>query len=171
MMWTQVILGSVLTAALVVGADRVAQHWTSKPAQAAETSVAQAGDRAWSGFGHRWRQRGEGRGHAGAGWCGADWAGLEAWDGYVVRALSLTDEQGAAWTRLRAAIQSTRPTLEQACGDAPATGASMARAETMLAAGLDAVRQVRPAYEAFHAVLNDDQRRMLDEHRGRRHRH
>lgn len=122
-------------------------------------------------YGPSLRQRGEGRGHAGAGWCGADWAGLEAWDGYVVRALSLTDEQSTAWTRLRAAIQSTRPSLEQACADVPATDATMARAETMLTLGLEAVRQVRPAFEAFYAVLTDEQRRMLDEHRGRRHRH
>ena len=171
MMWTQIILGSVLTAALVVGAGRVADRWSDKPAQAAEVSVAQADGRYWSGIGHRWRHRGEGRGHAGAGWCGADWVGLEAWDGYIVRVLSLTDEQSKAWTQLRMAIQSTRPSLEQACADVSTTGATMARAETMLTVGLDAVRQVWPAFEAFYAVLNDDQRRMMDEHRGRRHRH
>lgn len=171
MMWTQIILGSVLTAALVIGMGRVADRWSARPAQAQEVSTAQADGRYWSGLGHRWRHRGEGWGLAG-GWCGADWAAMEGWDGYIASALSLTDEQTKAWVRLRAAMQSTRPTLEQACAapvsDALATGTTMARAESMLTAGLDAVRQVRPAFEAFYAVLNDDQRRTLDERRGRR---
>ena len=61
-MWTQIILGYVLTAALVVGADRVAERWWGKPAQAAETAVVQADGRYWTGMGHRCASAARGEG-------------------------------------------------------------------------------------------------------------
>ena len=34
--------------------------------------------------------------------------------------------------------------------------------ETMLSAGLDAVREVRPKFDAFYATLNDKQKRAIE---------
>jgi hypothetical protein len=43
--------------------------------------------------------------------------------------------------------------------------------ELIFSTGLDIVQEVRPAFEQFYAVLDDDQRAALDKLASRHHRH
>ena len=69
---------------------------------------------------------------------------------------------GAFAEALRAASDS----LEGVCADAAAAPATapegLALAEAALAAGTEAVRDIRPAFEALYAALDADQRASLD---------
>jgi hypothetical protein len=47
----------------------------------------------------------------------------------------------------------------------------LARVELMLSTGLDIIEGVRPAFEQFYAVLDDDQKAALDKLVSRHHRH
>ncbi len=80
---------------------------------------------------------------------------------------NFSPEQEPAWQQLRDAVRSASTKLEPACaamrdardGTPPERLASM---ETMLSAGLEAVREVRPKFDAFYATLNDKQKRAID---------
>lgn len=80
--------------------------------------------------------------------------------------VDFTPEQELAWTALKDAVRAGGERVGQACAsiepadDGP-TG-RLAQVETMLAAGLDVVRGVRPAFEEFYAVLERDQQAALD---------
>ena len=53
----------------------------------------------------------------------------------------------------------------------PTALAHLARVELLLSTGLDIVEGVRPAFEQFYAVLDDDQKAALDKLVSRHHRH
>lgn len=89
--------------------------------------------------------------------------------------VDFTAEQTPAWTALKEAVRAGSERIGEACSsleevqDGPV--GRLARMETMLAAGLDVVQGVRPAFEDFYAVLDEDQQAALDrlmERRGRR---
>ena len=88
-----------------------------------------------------------------------------------------TTEQTEAWNRLTDALRAGRASIATACqeltGEGGASSASdhLAQVETMLAAGLEVVRQVRPAFNQFYAVLTDEQKKALDELISRRRHH
>lgn len=97
---------------------------------------------------------------------------------FVESFANFTAEQAAAWNGLTAALRSGSDTIGAACDDLaaagrPATAADkLARVEQMMEAGLVALRQVRPAFEDFYAVLDDEQKKAIDalaSHHGRRH--
>jgi hypothetical protein len=79
-----------------------------------------------------------------------------------------TPEQEPAWQQLTAAIRAGSAKVGKACTEfeslnTPATApARLARVELMLSTGLDIVQGVRPAFEQFYAVLDDDQKAALD---------
>lgn len=89
---------------------------------------------------------------------------------------NFSPEQEPAWQQLRDAVRDASTKLEPACeamrdardGAPPERLASI---ETMLSAGLDAIREVRPKFDAFYATLNDKQKRAIDHLIDRRGRH
>jgi len=94
----------------------------------------------------------------------------------LVGIMGLTDAQQAAWRDLSTTARTAADRLEATCkqakddGDAKATAPErLARMEAMTAAGLDALREVRPRFDAFYATLSDAQKQALDE-MGPRHR-
>jgi hypothetical protein len=79
-----------------------------------------------------------------------------------------TAEQQPAWQQLTAAVRAGSGTVGSACvdferlqaeADAPAR---MAQAELVLGTALGIVQEVRPAFDDFYAVLDDDQKAALD---------
>ncbi len=86
---------------------------------------------------------------------------------YVEAQLDLVPAQRDKWGRLTKALRESGDTLRQTCPAPDAAprlddlSAELAGAETMMVAGLAWVRRVRPAYEDFHAGLNDKQKRTL----------
>ncbi|HMR34305.1 MAG TPA: Spy/CpxP family protein refolding chaperone [Geminicoccaceae bacterium] len=80
---------------------------------------------------------------------------------------NFSPEQEPAWQQLRDAVRDASAKLGPACDamrDARdgAPTERLASIETMLSAGLDAVREVRPKFDAFYATLNDKQKRAID---------
>lgn len=92
---------------------------------------------------------------------------IESVIGVVEQFAELTPPQRTAWEELKAKIKAGNARFDEACtamraGD-PATPAErMAGIERMLEAGLAAVREIRPAFDAFHATLDEAQRAALD---------
>lgn len=80
--------------------------------------------------------------------------------------VTFTPEQAPAWDSLVTAVRSGGERVGEACtaldGEAQDPTGRLARMEIMLAAGLDVVREVRPAFNDFYAVLDDDQKAALD---------
>ncbi len=80
---------------------------------------------------------------------------------------NFSPEQEPAWTQLRDAVRDASARLQPACdamrdsrdGTPPERLAAM---ETALSTGLDAMREVRPKFDAFYSVLNDKQKRAID---------
>ncbi len=80
----------------------------------------------------------------------------------------MTIAQRDAWKRVEADIDTGRNRLEKTCADMQATGRpdtlpeKMARVETALVGGLEALRGVRPSFEVFYETLDENQRAELD---------
>jgi hypothetical protein len=94
---------------------------------------------------------------------------------FVESFVDFTDEQEPAWQQLAAAIRAGSAKVGEACAELeppdPTAPAHLARVELILSTGLDIVQQVRPAFEQFYAVLDDDQKAALDKLVSRHHRH
>ncbi|MHB2165760.1 Spy/CpxP family protein refolding chaperone [Alsobacter sp. R-9] len=79
------------------------------------------------------------------------------------RSVTLTDAQKPDFEALKAAMTKAESTLKAACpteaerNDRTPTG-RLALAEKRMTAALDAIRTVRPAFDAFYAKLDDKQR-------------
>jgi len=88
--------------------------------------------------------------------------------GFVESFVDFTPEQDAAWSSLTAALDSGNDRIGAACGELEAAGRAetapdkVARLETMLEAGLDALRDVRPAFDTFYGTLNAEQKAAID---------
>ena len=88
--------------------------------------------------------------------------------GFVESFVDFTDEQQAAWNSLTVALDQGSDRIGAACGELRAEGRAetapdkMARLETMLEAGLDAVRDVRPAFDSFYDTLDAEQKEAID---------
>ena len=127
------------------------------------------------GMGHGWR----GKRHGGPGGHLCRVAKGERLDGmitFVESFVSFTPEQDQAWQDLTAALRDSQAEVRGACDhlaqaeDPRRAPEALDRAETMLSTGLDAVRQIRPAFTAFYETLDERQREALDgllTHRGR----
>lgn len=87
-----------------------------------------------------------------------------------------TPEQTEAWTGFKEAVNTASETVGEACEEAREAGRPenaperLARAEAMITTGLSVVHEIRPAFEAFYASLDEDQQRALDRMMAR-HRH
>ena len=94
---------------------------------------------------------------------------------FVESFVDFTDEQEPAWQQLTAAIRAGSAKVGEACAELeapdPTAPAHLARVELILSTGLDIVEGVRPAFEQFYAVLDDDQKTALDKLVSRHHRH
>jgi LTXXQ motif family protein len=119
------------------------------------------------GGGYAWGPGMMGRGYGpGVGaMCSPRAAGLAAWRiGAIEEVVRPTEAQRAALDAFKEASAKAADAITAACPqDYPAT--SPARLEAMekrLDAMLQAVRTVRPAFDAFYAVLSDEQKRRLD---------
>jgi hypothetical protein len=118
----------------------------------------------------RWHGRAAGAEGA-ARWCGGarEWR-TEELLGLVERQLELTPAQTPAWEELGGALRAATARLAAACTPGPDDAPGRLRqAETLLEAGLETLRELRPALERFHATLDETQRRTLDDLMVRRH--
>ncbi len=97
---------------------------------------------------------------------------------YGEKRLELTPAQAESWNRLTAALRAGGERAGQSCAaakptDGPLSSAErLARMEQHMGNGLAIVQTIRPAYEAFHATLNDAQKKTLEDllsHRMARH--
>lgn len=90
---------------------------------------------------------------------------------------TFTPEQQAAWDALKSRLDAGSQRLDAACESLPpvegrpAPDQRLARMETMLEAGLAAVREVRPAFAGFYATLDEKQKTAFDRLLQRGHRH
>ncbi len=100
---------------------------------------------------------------------------LEERVAFVESFVDFTDEQEPAWQQLVAAIRAGSAKVGATCAEleapAPTAPAHLARVELILSTGLDIVQQVRPEFEQFYAVLDDNQKTALDKLVSRHHRH
>ena len=87
---------------------------------------------------------------------------------FVESFVDFTPPQKAAWDKLTAAVHSGSEQVGKACQDEtltkrPETSAErLDRAEKLLTVGLGIVKEVRPAYDAFYATLDDRQKKAVD---------
>jgi hypothetical protein len=126
--------------------------------------LALAGCGGWDHDHHGW-------GHAGWSERGGPCASSrrEAWvDRALARAqdrLDVTTEQKPAWDRLAADV---RTVVADTCAAATSGGevedaaAAFARLERVASTGAQGIERIRPAFDAFYAALDADQRKKLD---------
>ena len=80
--------------------------------------------------------------------------------------LDIKDEQSVEWLALGESLRAASARAEAVCaevGDGPADATqALALAETAAIATAAAIGEVRPAFDALYAVLDDGQRSMLD---------
>lgn len=85
--------------------------------------------------------------------------------------------QQDAWNRLTETLRASSAAVGETCEEIEAAGEpdtapeKLARMETMMATGLGAMRDVRPAFEAFYETLNEKQQKALDDLAEHRRRH
>lgn len=100
------------------------------------------------------------------GMCNPGGAGFAEWRfEEIEKAISPNDAQRAALKALQEASTKAAETISASCpADAPASSAErLAFMEKRMEAMLQAVKTVRPAFDAFYATLNDDQKKTLDQ--------
>jgi hypothetical protein len=100
-----------------------------------------------------------------AGPCDPGAAGLAGWRiDQIERVVRPTDAQRAALSDLRAASTKAAEALAGACPrDVPASSAErLSFMEKRMEAMLEAIKTVRPAFEALYASLSDEQKARLD---------
>jgi hypothetical protein len=107
-----------------------------------------------------------GRGGMMAGMCDPRGAGLAEWRmERVQRLIKLTDPQKTALEQLRTASTKAAESIAAACPrDFPASAtARMELMEKRMEAMLAAVKTVRPAFDAFYATLDNEQKARIDQ--------
>jgi hypothetical protein len=174
----KILLGTVAA----VGIGAAALSFSGVGGQTMNTAKLELiGSAAAAGGRHGWSRHGGRGGHGGICRLCSPSRGekLENAIGFAEAFFSFNAEQKTAWDGLTAALRDSSATIGEKCealksGERPKSAtARLERVETMLTAGLDVVKKVRPAFDGFYATLNDDQKAALDkliEHRrhGRR---
>jgi len=122
------------------------------------------------GWGHE--RHGHGYGHDGP--CGGRATYMiERMDRFMGHAMDFNDKQEAAWKDVVKTADTAREKVQETCKDRDAfTGTAperLARVETMMSAGLEAVKEVRPKFDTFYATLTDRQKQRLDDMMDHRH--
>lgn len=162
------IILTVASFAFVGGAALTHNHWEfSRPALAAS---GEKGEKRMER--HGWRHGG--MGHMCSPKRGARYDTMIA---FIDSFADLTPEQTEAWKQLTSAVDESRAKLDATCDQMKEAGRPstaperMARMETMMSAGLEAVQTVRPAFDSFYVTLDDEQKKAIDrmmKRRGRR---
>lgn len=162
---TKYILGGIGAAVLLagvtvysVGVPTVAGHAASLVGP--KTALAASGH--YRGWGHR-RGRGFGR-------ICSEQRGerLENAIEFADAFLKLEAGQTDAWNKLTTSLRAGSTRVGQACETLKADGwpdkapEKLAAVETVMTAGLDIVKEVRPSFDAFYATLDDKQKAALD---------
>jgi hypothetical protein len=164
----------LLGAAIAVGTALLVTGLSAADDEAAFFGNGRSGQFMLAGWRHGWHGEGHGR--------FAEHVCSDARDEILEDRLALvesfvdfTDEQEPAWQQLTAAIRAGSAKVGEVCAELEATDttatAHFARVELILSTGLDIVEGVRPAFEQFYAVLDDDQKAALDKLVSRHHRH
>jgi hypothetical protein len=141
----QVFLISFLTAVLVLAVGGLIV-WSAMPSRSG----------AWVGMRH-------GPGMMGCGW--TEKSHLDALAGFVAGSLDLDDAQRGAFDEVVARLEDTRREVATRCeGFAHPERADVALevAEDWFDLASSAVRDMRPAFDAFYATLSAEQRAELD---------
>ena len=164
----------LLGAAIAVGTALLVTGLSAADDEAASFGNSGPGQFMLAGWRHGWHGGGRGR--------FAELACSDARDeiledrlAFVESFVDFTDEQEPAWQQLAAAVRAGSARVGEACAELeapdPTAAAHLARVELILSTGLDIVEGVRPAFEQFYAVLDDDQKAALDKLMSRHHRH
>ena len=102
---------------------------------------------------------------------------IEAAIAFAETFMAFTPEQRAAWDRLAAAVRAGSDKVGETCAETEALQAEktlpakLALAEAASRTAAAVLGDVRPAFDAWYAALDDDQRKALDgllQHRGRK---
>jgi LTXXQ motif family protein len=120
----------------------------------------------WGPGGNGWGPGGMmGPGWRGGAMCSPRAAGLASWRiGAIEEIVKPTEAQRAAFDALKEASSKAADAMATACPQEypPSSSARLEVMEKRLDAMLQAVKTVRPAFDAFYAVLTDEQKRRLD---------
>lgn len=119
---------------------------------------------------HGWRADAHGGGMAQL--CAADEGRTDSLLAHAETELGITASQMESWERLGASISDAHTRLQALCGefaDAESAPEKLAQAEAMMAAGTDAIGELRPAFDALYAELDDMQRARIDDLLAHRH--
>jgi len=148
---------SLISAAAALGiGGAAALRQTDLSAEARAAVVRMAANTEWHGPRHRRHGGGEG---------GFEQR-TERLIGFVERTLALDGDRQAAWQALAERLRAAAAAFRRAHGNGDAEGSGakdrLAEAERMMAAGLAALRSLRPAFDAFYDTLTPEQRRSLD---------
>lgn len=162
--FTTTALSVVLGATLLVGINRAVDAYPQ-----GEGRFMQMAQWGGHGGGHHGRGMMGGMGPLGH-LCGPNRVErLEDAISFVNTFIKLTPEQTTAWNTLAETLRSAATKVGTTCDQMreagrPATPPDhLARMETMLTTGLDVLREVRPAFDAFYATLDDNQKQVLNE--------
>ena len=128
----------------------------------------------FAGHGHGW---GKGRaGHDFRAVCSDKREqGLDTVIGLIESFVDFTPPQTSAWNELIAAVREGSAAVGEACtkleesGNGDTAPEKLAQLETLLTTGVAIVGKVRPAFDAFYATLDDDQKQALNRLMDRRH--
>lgn len=163
MNWAKILLISLVAAAAVGGASHAMTGIAGTHSWHGTEAAALAG----FGGGHRDGRHARRRGFDHV--CDGRW--IEHADevmAHVERVLDLGPGQAEAWNTLADRLRASGSNLARMCPARNATADrgtaldTLGRAEAMMAAGLETIREVRPALEAFYGVLTGEQRKTLD---------
>ena len=150
----------LLGAVVAIGVGAIAVAFTGVGSQTLNTAKLELFASAMAHGGHH-------RGHGIPRLCSeARTEHLDAGIGFVEAFFSFDDDQKPAWEALETALREGGEMIGQHCAamrgrpsDAPGR---LERLETLLAAGLDVVRKVRPAFARFYETLDADQKAAID---------
>jgi hypothetical protein len=172
MRFTDLWLGFLLAAAFAMGVGYALGVFQPSFANAGDDDASSATQSRWYGG---WSHASYGRG--GWGWCGEGRESkLNEMLEHAQHKLAITPAQRPRWDDFAAAVKAGETDLRGACATAASAdgGADapkrLAQFETMMAAGLKALKRVRPAFDALYAGLDGEQRETLDSLFSRRHR-
>jgi hypothetical protein len=164
----------LLGAAIAVGTALLVTGLSAADDETAFSGNGRSGQFMLAGWRHGWHGGGHGR-FAEHVCSDARDEILEERLAFVESFVDFTDEQEPAWQQLAAAIRAGSAKVGEACAELeapdPTALAHLARVELLLSTGLEIVEGVRPAFEQFYAVLDDDQKAALDKLVSRHHRH
>lgn len=132
---------------------------------------------AHAGSGHNWGKHGwghQGGKHGGKGemrrMCNPDrLERMEGRNALVARYIGIEENQKDEWETLKSVRQSNAEAILALCADLKAEGrpksmsAKLAKREKVLTIKLENIQRLRPATEAFEAVLTDDQKAAIKE--------